>query len=225
MLSELPYQSPQLLILPMPEREGSARTHAESSGSRWRKGQKDHRLRAGSHEGSTYYMPRTTDTATGRDRAAPSCGNHGPEGANQRLPQTRVKPADRNMVTASSGRPRDRLTGRLVRLECRKQVKGGCKVTWEATAGAGPHTSLLGPLHHTKPLRHLSSGWSRSNVHIMHFTLAASRKGAVRGQNGGREAMRDPQAREDSDGRGPAACKQQVLQQSPENKLQTPATT
>lgn len=92
MLSELPYQSPQLLILPMPEREGSACTHAEeSSRSRWRKGQKDHRLRAGSHEGGTYYVPNTTDTATGSDRAAPSCGNHGLEGANQRLPQG-VKP-------------------------------------------------------------------------------------------------------------------------------------
>lgn len=48
---------------------------------------KDSLIHTCSHEGSTYYVPGTTDPATGNNRPAPSYGNHGPEGANQRLPQ------------------------------------------------------------------------------------------------------------------------------------------
>lgn len=40
--------------------------------------------------------------------------------------------------------------------------------------------------------------FEQSDVLIMKFTSAASGKGVVRGQNGGRETIRGPQARDDS---------------------------
>lgn len=107
------------------------------------------------------------------------------------------------MVTASSGRPKDRLKGRLAQLKCRKQARGMREDLGGHGRGQTTHRTHSGlcitQRPHTEPLRHLSSGWSRSNMPIMQFTLAASGKGALRGQNGGKEAMRRIQTREDSD--------------------------
>lgn len=145
LLSELPHQGPQLLILPMPERGLSSRGCTKqvfvtepSPGTA-----------SFIHSTTTYYAPGATDRATADSEGLMVQRE---TDANPSLPQTIGKPlcwgAWRVMQPLPIQGGKGTGPRRPVQLGCRKQ--GGWGASWLWRGRQGPdHT-----LRHAKPLRH-----------------------------------------------------------------------